>query len=98
MKDIPSLTGYQMQLTSYDAAKEIEHSAKSIRELCYRALKCRAMTADELATALGFSVLTIRPRVAELKKQLLIKDSELRRRNESGKFAVVWTTEGAVRW
>jgi hypothetical protein len=39
---------------------------------------------------MGHSVLSIRPRVAELAAMGEIIDSGARRRNDSGKFAIVW--------
>ncbi len=49
-------------------------------------------TADEIAAELNYSILTIRPRVSELNKQRRIIDSGLRRRNASGRNAIVWVT------
>lgn len=47
-------------------------------------------TADEIADALKRSILTVRPRVSELNKAALIRDSGERRRNASGHGAIVW--------
>ncbi len=51
-------------------------------------------TADEVAYALKYSILTVRPRVSELYKLGLIVDSGLRRKNASGKNAIVWIVKG----
>jgi predicted HTH transcriptional regulator len=48
------------------------------------------MTADEVAENMGKSILSIRPRIAELSKLGSIEDSGQRRTNESGKVATVW--------
>lgn len=47
-------------------------------------------TADEAALALGLTPFCIRPRCTELQKLALIRDSGLRRRNLSGRQAIVW--------
>jgi hypothetical protein len=47
-------------------------------------------TADEIAAAINYSILTVRPRVSELRRQGRILDSGVRRKNISGKSAIVW--------
>ena len=48
-------------------------------------------TADELATILGVSIMTVRPRVAELYKRGYLEETIERRKNQSGKRATVWS-------
>ena len=48
------------------------------------------MTADEVADALGESILNVRPRVSELAKRGVIKDSGHRGCNASGHSAAKW--------
>jgi predicted ArsR family transcriptional regulator len=48
------------------------------------------LTADEIAAALGESVLAVRPRVSELFHDGLIGKTGERRRNHSGLSAYVW--------
>ena len=57
-----------------------------------RALQTRPMTADEVAALLGETVLSIRPRVAELRKLGKIAATGDKRRNESGMLASVWAS------
>jgi predicted ArsR family transcriptional regulator len=76
--------------TSRQAAKAIESPAKTLRQKCHEALKGAAMTADEVAELLGESVLSVRPRVSELKAQGRVEATAKRRCNVSGKTAVVW--------
>jgi predicted ArsR family transcriptional regulator len=52
-------------------------------------------TADEIAKDLDLSVLSVRPRVSELKRLGEIKQTGARRKNESGMTATVWRIEGA---
>lgn len=47
-------------------------------------------TADEIAAAMNRSILTIRPRVSELNRMKKIIDSTGRRKNASGRNAIVW--------
>ncbi len=48
-------------------------------------------TADEIADAIDHSILTVRPRVAELHRKMgLITDSGRRAANASGKRAIIW--------
>jgi hypothetical protein len=47
-------------------------------------------TADEIATQIRRTFLTVRPRCSELARASLIKDSLSRRPNASGKNAIVW--------
>jgi hypothetical protein len=50
----------------------------------------RALTADEIAVRLNRSILSVRPRVAELHKLGLIEPATQRGRNESGMSAHCW--------
>jgi hypothetical protein len=54
------------------------------------------MTADELAGRLGESILTVRPRVSELRAARLIEATTERHRNESGHAAIVWIATHAA--
>jgi len=77
--------------TSVVAAEAIAPKAETLRRLVldyYRAGHTR--TADEISSVLGFSVLSIRPRVSELHAAGYIEDTGVRRRNKSGRQAAVW--------
>jgi hypothetical protein len=64
--------------------------------LCADVLACikntDGLTADEVAARLDRDILSIRPRVSELAAQERIIDSKQRRKNRSGKNAIVWVT------
>jgi len=72
------------------AAESMRSIAPTLRQRCLEAIKTIPMTADEVAEHLDKSILSIRPRMAELAKLKKIEDSGQRRINESGKAATVW--------
>ncbi len=76
--------------TSRGAAVEMRSWARTLRDDCLAFIKRHESTADEVAVFLGESVLAVRPRISELHAKGLIRDSLKRRRNSSGKSAVVW--------
>ena len=75
---------------SRKAASEIKEQAPTLREICLATLGKHPMTADEVATTIDRSVLSVRPRVAELAALGKIEDTGTRRTNSSGKLATVW--------
>jgi predicted ArsR family transcriptional regulator len=80
--------------TSQAAAASITAEAPQLRLQVLHAIqqagRARGMTADEAAQRLRRSVLSVRPRVAELAREGLIEDSGARRSNASGRGAIVW--------
>lgn len=82
--------------TSELAARTMLPRAKSLRVRVLEKIRDapNGMTADEVAEAMGLSMLTIRPRVSELKTNGLIIQSCERRENKSGRSAVVWVSRG----
>lgn len=84
----PDEAGWKTTGTSHDAAQSVD--ATLLRERVRTVLACEPLTADEVADILGESVLSIRPRCSELRRLGVIFDSMARRRNRSGKFAIVW--------
>lgn len=78
--------------TSREAAEKIEASglAPSLRTLCLNWFEAgNEGTSDECATALGKSVLAIRPRISELRQAGLIEATKEKRANQSGLRAFV---------
>ena len=75
---------------SKKAAISIKPFALNLREKCFRVIGQMPMTADEVAETVEKSILSVRPRIAELAKLGRIEDSGNRRTNESGKDATVW--------
>lgn len=76
--------------TSAEAAKKIH--ARRLQEKALSVLQRSpgGLTADEIAAALDLSILSIRPRISELKKQGRVEKTRVRRRNASGMSASVW--------
>jgi predicted ArsR family transcriptional regulator len=88
----PSAPGFKKRETSRRAAREMKPKAPKLRDQCLAVFQKsdHPLTADEVAKALGKSVLSIRPRVTDLVNKQLIKDSGVRRENASGKDAIAW--------
>lgn len=87
----PNAPGWKGQETSRQAAESMKAKAPTIQQriigLLHPAL---ALTPDEAAEMLGLPIWTVRPRFSELGKQGKLVDTGRRRRNESGKSAIVW--------
>lgn len=85
----PKSPGYKKTGTSSEAAKAIKPKVSTIRDQVFEVLQSEALTADEVASALDMSILTVRPRCSELLRMGLIEETGTRRLNDSGKFAEV---------
>lgn len=89
----PDVPGHRGIDTSIAAAEAVKPRAAILREKCLAYVKRWGMTgstADECAAALKESVLAIRPRFSELLRANRIEDTGTRRKNESGRSAIVW--------
>ncbi|HXL66625.1 MAG TPA: hypothetical protein VN938_16370 [Xanthobacteraceae bacterium] len=91
----PERPGFKEPTTSKDAARAMASSAPLLRERVFAAIRSagpRGMTPDEAATAIGETVLAVRPRVTELSKgtHVRIIPTGERRTNASGLRAKVW--------
>ena len=77
--------------TAFASAADMVETAPTLRGKAYKMFRAGALlTADEVASNIDMSILSIRPRVAELARMGKIIDSGLRRANASGKQAIVW--------
>ena len=85
----PNVPGFKARETSATAASQIAEDARALRLRCLLVLRDRPSTADEVAGILGRSILSVRPRLSELVARGYIEDTGERRRNESGKRAIV---------
>lgn len=77
--------------TSRAAAREIAPKAGTLRAKVLEAIRSRGgATAEELEVALELGGSTVRPRVVELVRAGLVRDSGATRRTRSGRAATVW--------
>lgn len=87
----PRSPGTQERDTSRDAADAIAPLAAQLRGKALAVVEgSNGLTADEVAGRLGISILSIRPRLTELSRLGKVRDSGSRRRNKSGRNAIVW--------
>uniref|UniRef100_UPI0035C96E9E hypothetical protein n=1 Tax=uncultured Sphingomonas sp. TaxID=158754 RepID=UPI0035C96E9E len=87
----PAAPGAQNRDTSRAAADAIAPAAAMLRDRALAVVeRSNGLTADEVAGRLGLSILSIRPRLTELSRLGKVRDSGVRRKNVSGKAAIVW--------
>jgi len=89
----PTTPGWKKRDTSIEAAVSIAARAPKLRDRVLATIKAsghHGLTADQVAARLGISILSARPRLSELVDLKLIRDTGHRRRNDSGKNAIVW--------
>ena len=86
----PLSPGYKKEGPRKEAAQSVKDRASVLRDRCLEVLRIAPSTADEVATALGESILSIRPRISELAARGEIRESGKRRQNVSKKMATVW--------
>jgi predicted ArsR family transcriptional regulator len=88
----PKAPGFKARATARSAAEAMQPRAPRLRQLCLDQLQLYgAMTADECAANLRIDKLSIRPRFSELATTGAIEDTGQRRKNGSGKQAIVWS-------
>lgn len=86
----PNAPGFKSYGTSELAAREVAPTAQILRVKVLDLLRTQSLTADECASALGVSPFACRPRLTELYKGGLIVSTGEKRRNVSGKWAMVF--------
>lgn len=89
----PDSPGYRQTDTSKAAAQSMKPTKDLLRAgvlAQFSAHPTNGLTADECAALMQCDKLSIRPRFTELKLDGLIKDTGARRRNDSGRSAIVW--------
>lgn len=92
-REYPDAPGHRGVETSVEAAESVAPGCGRLQKLTLEAITGRGThgaTADEAADACGMDRWSIQPRVSELRKKGLIADSGQRRRNATGKRAIVW--------
>jgi hypothetical protein len=89
----PNEPGYRVDGPSRDAAESMKKAAQVQRAKCYAAIieaKRAGRSGDEAAALIGMENWKVRPRLSELKRDKLIRDSGRRVINASGRKATVW--------
>jgi hypothetical protein len=100
MSDYPNAPGSKGGETSVEAAEAMQPHCGRLQALALDAIREageHGLTTDELAARLGIEQRAIQPRTSELRHKSLIGDSGLRRRNDSGKRAIVWVDRAHLR-
>lgn len=91
--EIDSSLNWKAEDTARQAAAKVQKSGRAA-QLRNDVLNCLRlmgqMSADECAGILKESILSIRPRFSELKRDGIIERSGFRVKNQSGATAIVW--------
>lgn len=90
--DYPNVPGFKVAGPSEEAAAAVAPIAGTLREQVLQIIASsqHGLTADEVAAKLNKSVLSVRPRVSELRRQGEIRQALTRGKNDSGMSATVW--------
>lgn len=92
----PETPGWKARETSLEAAGEIDKRAPTLRDQVLRWFQAgNCGTADDVALAIGESILNTRPRCSELARMGEIVDTGERKRSqhddgERGRPAIIW--------
>ena len=88
----PDAPGFKVAGPSEQAAEAISNSAKTLRDQVLKTIADApaGLSADAVADRLGKSVLSVRPRVSELRRLGEIRPTTQRVKNESGMSATIW--------
>lgn len=91
--EYPNTPGHRGVETSVSAADDLAPHLGRLQLMVKGAILDageHGLTADECSDVLQLDRWTVQPRTSELKVKGIIKDSGLRRRNRTGKAAIVW--------
>lgn len=94
----PASPGFKVSGPSEAAAAAIAPIAGTLRDqvLMVIARSHHGLTADEVAARLNKSILSVRPRVSELRRQGEIQQAPARGKNESGMTASIWIVSPSI--
>ena len=95
MSIYPDAPGHRQVETSVAAADDLAPKLGRLQRMAQATIRdagLSGLTADELAARLKMDRWSIQPRTSELKRQGLIRHSDHRRPNATGKRAIVWIT------
>lgn len=96
MSAYPNAPGHRNVDTSIAAAAALAPKLGRLQRLAEGAIRdagLHGLTADEVAARLGMDRWSIQPRISELRRKGLIRDSGRRRPNATGKQAIVWVAK-----
>ncbi|MBT4082138.1 MAG: hypothetical protein HOE83_00025 [Alphaproteobacteria bacterium] len=96
----PYEPGAKVPGTSADAAEAISSRADTLRVAALKYTKgcgSKGATPDEVACAMGETVLAIRPRMTELTQMGHVQKTKMRRANASGMKATVLVTPDNIK-
>jgi hypothetical protein len=91
-RDYPDQPGWKAAGPSEQAANAVSGTAKTLRDQVLKTISDApaGLSADAVADRLGKSVLSVRPRVSELRRLGEIRPTTQRAKNESGMTATIW--------
>ena len=88
--DAPGHRGVETSIAAAEALAPKLGRLQRMTEATIREASWFGSTADETAARLEMDRWSIQPRISELRRKGLIRDSGRRRRNVTGKAAIVW--------
>ncbi|QIK77975.1 hypothetical protein G7077_02655 [Sphingomonas piscis] len=91
----PDVAGHRGIDASIEAAEGMTPKIGRLQKMTLAVIReegPRGRTSDESTEACGMDRWSIQPRISELKAKRLVVDCGLRRRNSTGKNAIVWVT------
>lgn len=94
-KRYPDVARHRGVDTDIEAAETMPPKIGRVQRLALEAVRNageRGLTSDETAETLHSDRWSIQPRLSELRLKGLVVESGLRRRNSTGKNAIVWVT------
>lgn len=93
--DAPGHRGIDTSMAAADALAPKLGRLQRLVEAAIRDAGATGLTADEVAARLKMDRWSIQPRTSELRRKDIIRDSGQRRRNITGKVAIVWVAAPA---
>jgi len=93
--DAPGHRGVDTSIAAADALAPKLGRLQRMAEAAIRDAGESGLTADEVAARLKMDRWSVQPRTSELKRKGVIRDSGQRRRNVTGKAAIVWVSAPA---
>lgn len=85
--------GGTLAATFCDAPKRLGRLQRVTHDSILEA-SCEGLTGHEVSLVTGFDRHSVQPRISELRRKGLVIASGKRRRNPSGKTAIVWIASG----